>query len=251
MVRPPVRSPYETYTDRRAGGLRLRRTRCESMSHSRPWPAAISAGFVRLAASWKRTRPAGAHEGADPATPLARRTWRASRGQKFRFVRAETTRLRTPRRSRSAKPQLGESDSAIWGGDRGVATLTKRLFLTMRAAYYPDKTKFLTKGSPCRSAAPRPSPGPRAPAGGDPTRCDEAATEIRGGRRPHAIPTEWRRVSDGRPRAADAPTLPAPLRTAGPTRKEAASGGRNPALPRRGRSLRQESRVSWRFFSIL
>ena len=49
MVRPPVGSPYETSTNRRAAGLETRRACGGLAGCGRPYPAAIGAGFVRLA----------------------------------------------------------------------------------------------------------------------------------------------------------------------------------------------------------
>ena len=60
MVRPPARSPYETSTNRRdarvVGAPRPQGRR----ACGRRRPAAISAGFVRLATGRERDRPAGA-----------------------------------------------------------------------------------------------------------------------------------------------------------------------------------------------
>ena len=59
MVCPPARPPYETSTNRRAAGLGPRRACSRRSGRARPSPAAIGAGFVRLAAGCGWLRPAG------------------------------------------------------------------------------------------------------------------------------------------------------------------------------------------------
>ena len=66
MVRAPAGSPYETSTNRRADGSLPRRTCQPQRAVAVSQPAAIGAGFVRLASGRMRTRPAGARVGSAP-----------------------------------------------------------------------------------------------------------------------------------------------------------------------------------------
>ena len=124
MVRAPASSPYETSTNRQDAGLGAPLVRHGRAACGRANPAAIGAGFVRLAAGWARLQPAGALRARGRDRPL-RRCGRSAPpvvknsilrrvenaegpldGRKFRFAKVEkriSGVFLTPRR---AKPQL-------------------------------------------------------------------------------------------------------------------------------------------------
>ena len=100
MVRPPAGSPYETSTNRRACGLWPRRTCGLRRAAGASRPAAIGAGFVRLAAGWEYLRPAGVCGcGGAVAVGLRARTggatlFSASGGKNFNLCGGHETRPR-------------------------------------------------------------------------------------------------------------------------------------------------------------
>ena len=61
MVRPPADTPYETSTNRPAGESNAHHTCKSRQAAGAPRPAAIGAGFVRLASGRARARPADAY----------------------------------------------------------------------------------------------------------------------------------------------------------------------------------------------